>query len=196
MANCFKRSHVTFFFILFSLHFFVFSCQKPYLTDAGECDYSLSELIYLALVIGRTDTVNNANVNSQNSLGITPLMLAALRNNMKIGALLLSRFGADPSIKNCNNDTPLLILIHCRHTRHRLDFMQLLLEYNADPNVQDCDGNTPLMIAGSKGRLRMAKLLLAHGADPTIKNREGKTFLDLAGNRLAMLDLLKCEKIY
>ena len=89
-----------------------------------------------------------ANVNSPDSNGNRPLMLAIKTGSFQIVRLLIAH-GADVSI-----GTELIgEIVH-----DNKDMVKLLLENGANPNVQDKHGNTPLILAAS-GSAELARKL-------------------------------------
>ena len=112
-------------------------------------------------------------VEFDNPNGESPLMLAAIRNQLEIAQLLIDR-GAEV---NRAGWTPL----HYAASRGHIAMMRLLLDKSAYIDAESPNGNTPLMMAAYYGKSPLAvKLLLEEGADPTITNKNGNTALDLA----------------
>jgi len=107
-----------------------------------------------------------------NSLGETPLMLAAINNQLEVAEVLIQR-GADV---NRQGWTPL----HYAATRGHRDMMRLLLAHDAYVDSESANGTTPLMMAAYSGTPLAVKLLLEEGADPTLANDGNATALDLA----------------
>lgn len=105
--------------------------------------------------------------------GETPLMLAAIHNQLEIAQLLIDR-GAEV---NRAGWTPL----HYAASRGHIAMMRLLLDKSAYIDAESPNGNTPLMMAAYYSKSPLAvKLLLEEGADPTLTNKNGNTALDLA----------------
>ena len=111
-------------------------------------------------------------VNVQNHLGETPLMLAAIHNQLALAKLLIDR-GADV---NRAGWTPL----HYASTRGHRDMMRLLLDNDAYIDSESTNGTTPLMMAAYSAPPLAVKLLLEEGADPTLVNHGNAAALDLA----------------
>jgi ankyrin repeat protein len=111
-------------------------------------------------------------INVQNQLGETPLMLAAITNQLELAKVLLAR-GADV---NRPGWTPL----HYASTRGHSEMMRLLLEHDAYIDSESANGTTPLMMAAYSAPSLAVKLLLEEGADPTLTNHGNATALDLA----------------
>ena len=111
-------------------------------------------------------------VNVQNQLGETPLMLAAINNHIELAAVLINR-GADV---NRPGWTPL----HYAATRGHREMMRLLLDNDAYIDSEAANGTTPLMMAAYSAPPLAVKLLLEEGADPTLVNNGNATALDFA----------------
>ena len=111
-------------------------------------------------------------VNVVNSVEETPLMLAALSNQLDVAKVLIER-GAEVNRKGW---APL----HYAATRGHIAMMRLLLENNAYIDAESPNGTTPLMMAAYYGTPLSVKLLLEEGADPTPRNQSHVNALDLA----------------
>ena len=112
------------------------------------------------------------NVELANSSGETPLMLAAIQNQLELARLLIDR-GAEVNRKGW---TPL----HYAATRGHREMMRLLLDHDAYIDSESPNGTTPLMMAAYSGSPLSVKLLLEEGADPTLVNDGNVSALDLA----------------
>jgi len=111
-------------------------------------------------------------VNVQDALGETPLMLAAINNQLELAKVLIER-GADV---NKPGWTPL----HYAATRGHRQMMRLLLENEAYIDSESTNGTTPLMMAAYYASPLAVKLLLEEGADPVLVNSSNASALDLA----------------
>jgi len=111
-------------------------------------------------------------VNCQNTLGETPLMLAAINNQLELANVLIER-GADV---NKPGWTPL----HYAATRGHREMMRLLLENEAYIDSESANGTTPLMMAAYYASPLAVKLLLEEGADPVLVNSDNVSALDMA----------------
>ncbi len=111
-------------------------------------------------------------VNVQNQLGETPLMLAAINNQLDLAKVLIAR-GADV---NREGWTPL----HYAAAKGHREMMRLLLENDAYLDSESANGTTPLMMAAFSNSPLAVKLLLEEGADPTIVNHANASALDIA----------------
>lgn len=128
-----------------------------------------SEAPKSALVLVRHPQTN---LNAQNQLGETPLMLAAINNQLELAKVLIER-GAEV---NKPGWTPL----HYASTRGHRDMMRLLLDNDAYIDSESANGTTPLMMAAYSAPPLAVKLLLEEGADPTLVNSGNASALDLA----------------
>jgi ankyrin repeat protein len=111
-------------------------------------------------------------VNVQNQLGETPLMLAAINNQLDLAKVLIAR-GADV---NREGWTPL----HYAAAKGHREMMRLLLENDAYLDSESANGTTPLMMAAFSNSPLAVKLLLEEGADPTLVNHANASALDIA----------------
>ena len=107
-----------------------------------------------------------------NPLNETPLMFAAIHNQLEVAQALIER-GADVNRKGW---TPL----HYAATRGHRDMMRLLLDNHAYIDSESDNGTTPLMMAAFYASPLAVKLLLEEGADPTLINHGKASALDLA----------------
>lgn len=91
--------------------------------------------------------------------GTTPLMVAALRNDVRAVRRLLAS-GANPNAANDAGATALMWGVTS------LEITRALLDAGADVNATSADARTPLLIAcGVPGARSVARLLLARGAN-------------------------------
>ena len=140
--------------------------------DKGEVALLLaiqSESSKSALVLAKHPQTR---VNTQTTLGETPLMLAAINNHLELAKILIQR-GADV---NKPGWTPL----HYASTRGHREMMRLLIEKEAYIESETENGTTPLMMASYYAPPLAVKLLLEEGADPTLVNSANISALDMA----------------
>jgi len=107
-----------------------------------------------------------------NSVGETPLMMAALKGRLEWAQRLVDR-GA-----RVDKDgwTPL----HYAATGPEPRVVSLLLERGARPDPLAPSGATPLMLAARQGAIDAVPLLLEHGADPRLRDQRGLSAADYA----------------
>lgn len=111
-------------------------------------------------------------VEFENSVGETPLMLAALNNQLAVCEVLIAREAA----VNRKGWTPL----HYAATKGHVPIMRLLLQENAYIDAESPNGTTPLMMAAYYAPPLAVKFLLEEGADPNLRNQANASALDLA----------------
>ena len=113
-----------------------------------------------------------SNLSIKNPQNETPLMLAAINNQLDLAKVLISR-GADV---NQPGWTPL----HYAASKGHMEMMRLLIEHHAYLDAESPNGTTPLMMAAHYGSPMATKLLLEEGADPRLKNKLGLSAWDFA----------------
>lgn len=101
----------------------------------------------------------NAQVNSKDKLGMTPLMHASEHGYLAIVKALLEN-GAHVNDYNNNWGTALMYAAIANHE----NITKLLLRSGADINAQNIDGKTVLDLVEKWGSRKMEDLLKAHGA--------------------------------
>lgn len=135
-------------------------------------------------------------IDAQDSLGLTPLHIAILYEQLESAKLLLSS-GAKVNISTSAGESP-FFLAACRYTHQKLSnaystatddpaasfehqarFLTLLIDKGANINEQDEAGNTLLHYASFKNEVPLMRILLEHGASPTIRNNAGESPLTL-----------------
>jgi len=103
----------------------------------------------------------------------TALMRAAYSGDVEL-VRLLHEFGADPLVRNSDNETPLLVAAgygwidgysQGRSNAQRLATLEFLIENGADVNWACNDGITPVMVAANFGDTDMIQYLVDQGAD-------------------------------
>lgn len=107
-----------------------------------------------------------------NTVGETPLMMAALRGNLEMTKTLLARGG----LVQREGWTPL----HYAAAGPSVDVVALLLDRGAAIDARSPNGTTPLMMAARYGAIDAADLLLRRGADPNLRNQRDLTAADFA----------------
>lgn len=114
-------------------------------------------------------------VESRNSNGESPLMMAALKGELAWVQRLIQR-GAEVN-------KPGWTALHyaASFPEQGSDaVVALLLEHHAYIDAESPNRTTPLMMAARYGHLLVVKRLLEEGADPTLRNEQGLTALDFA----------------
>eukprot|EP00026_Physarum_polycephalum_P008552 Phypoly_transcript_08640.p1 GENE.Phypoly_transcript_08640~~Phypoly_transcript_08640.p1 ORF type:complete len:470 (+),score=70.41 Phypoly_transcript_08640:86-1411(+) len=129
------------------------------------------------------------NVNTTDQRGNSLLHVAALRENVEIVELLLSK-GATIDVRDSGDHTPL----HFAANEGSIDIVKLLVEKGASLSAVNKDvrldlkgiplfvtgGKTPLHFAAEQGYDDCVEYLLQKGADRNLKDNDGYTPVDLA----------------
>ena len=116
----------------------------------------------------------NVDVNIRRPDQSTPLMVAAMSNQIEAVALLIER-GADINAENEGGETALSWATHTH--RDPAAVLRLLLENGAIVNHQCKLGFTALMSAAFSDHIEGAEVLIEHGADLSLVNESGLTAL-------------------
>jgi ankyrin repeat protein len=113
----------------------------------------------------------------------TPFMLAARSSDVPLARLLLD-LGADPTIPNKDNCTPLLAAAGvgalgdgeeaAGTEEESIEMVRLLLELGADVNAVDDHGETAMHGAAYQSRAKLVQFLAAQGADVHVHHRENQ----------------------
>ena len=134
-----------------------------------EIDRGLRNLLFYSIRRGEIDEVRalldkGLDINSENHVGWSTLIVASEHNQYAIASLLLS-LGADPMKGTIGFRTPL----HFAAEEGHVDLVQLLLSQpsvSSNLNGRDHSGQTPLFKAADKGHTAVVELLLQQ---PTIQ---------------------------
>jgi uncharacterized protein len=124
----------------------------------------------------------NLNNTRANEIRATPFLLAALTADAELMTTLVA-LGADPTLANIENSTPLMMTAGLA-TRSPgedagtesevLEAVQVLLKLGADVNAVDSNGETALHAAAYKNLPKVVKLLVAKGAAIDTWNRPNR----------------------
>ena len=156
---------------------------------APEGSGSLSSLELLKkLAVGGANLnarmTKKANLNNTrlNEIGATPFLLAALTADAEL-MRTLAKLGADPSLPNVDNSTPLMVAAGLA-TRSPgedagtesevLEAVQAALDLGADINAVDNNGETAMHSAAYKNLPKVVKYLATKGAKIDVWNRNDK----------------------
>jgi ankyrin repeat protein len=126
---------------------------------------------------GRIDVVNQsidakADVNAQNSYGLTPLAIACKRGHIDVVNRLIDA-KADVNAQN-SEFSPLIAACEKGHVVNRL------IDAKADVNARDSNGLTPLIVACAKGHIDVVNRLIDAKADVNARCNDGWTPLIVA----------------
>eukprot|EP00043_Microstomoeca_roanoka_P012238 m.117643 g.117643 ORF g.117643 m.117643 type:complete len:1268 (+) comp15434_c3_seq3:95-3898(+) len=137
----------------------------------------------------RASPVVSLNINSQNTNGFTPLLVAVRYGQVEVVRMLLAH-GADVSRAVKQG----LCSLHFACQYDHREIVKLLLAANVDVDSRDKYGTTPLHLAASNGHTECARLLLNAGAAINAVDSKGNTPLHRAcrwGHAELVLTLLK-----
>ena len=126
---------------------------------------------------GGDASISRLDVNSKDSLGTTPLMLAAAKGKKQAVDFLLSK-GADPSLRTLIGRN----LLHAAVEGGDVSIVETVLSLDIPVTVNSIDehGHTPLMIAANSNNLETLEFLLRNGADPFLKDEKGRNVLHIS----------------
>jgi ankyrin repeat protein len=128
-------------------------------------------------------------VNTKDSQGNTPLLLAAYRGHSEIVGFLIAK-GADLNSLNTYKYTPL----HYSILRRHIEVAEMLIKAGADLNIPNVWGYTPLHTCAGRNFLKEAEFLIKNKGGVNTRNEVGETPLFAAvksGHRDMILLLIK-----
>ena len=102
-----------------------------------------------------------AEVNQIDEYGFTPLIEAAIMDNVEIATLLLEQ-GANPNLQGVTGATPL----HWAAENNNLEFCKLLVKQGADVNACNFSGMPVLVMPALRHQTPLRRFLIESGADP------------------------------
>ena len=124
-----------------------------------------------AAAVGRLLDADQTLVTAKDAqFGGTALHFAAAEGQDAVVVLLL-KHGADPNLRNNEEQTPL----HLAAANGQQSVLALLLAAGAQPNLQDKQGYTSLHYAATYGQQAAVTALLAANADAELEDRNGET---------------------
>ena len=123
-------------------------------------------------------SILEADPNSSDSEGLTPLMLACIHGNIRIATLLLQ---ARANINQQNNNGHTALILACYSETPHNDLVRLLIQSGADISIKSSElQNTALMYAAERGHTSIVQYLLDEGAPVNTQDVDGATSLMLA----------------
>ena len=140
-----------------------------------------ADRLFKAAWTGDVSTLRDMNidVNLKDTVGRTPLHIAAEKGNIDVAMFLIEN-GANVNVADANGNTPLVFIIN---KTGNPKVTQRLLAKGASVNAQNRTGETALMYAAWHGYSAIVQLLLENRADVTLKNKQGNTALTLAESK-------------
>ena len=116
---------------------------------------------------------NEAEVNSLDNYGESPLSLACIQDRLPIIRLLLL---ANAKINSKNNklQTPLLVAAACTNNE---ELIRVLLDAGADVNQRDNYLNAPIHYAAINHNINAAQILIERGANVYMRNRINQVYI-------------------
>jgi ankyrin repeat protein len=126
-------------------------------------------------------------INSVNTEGYSPLILASYKGNVAVAHILIK------NVKDINGSSPMGTPLMAAVVKGNKEIVQALLENNADPNLTDAHGTTALIYAVQFKNAAILKSLLDHKADKSKIDDKGKTAFEYAvfSNNEEIINLLK-----
>ena len=123
-------------------------------------------------------SILEADPNSSDSEGVTPLMLACYLGNIRIATLLLQ---ARANINQQINDGWTALMYACYSETPHNDLVRLLIQSGADISIKESELQvTALMVAAYRGHTSIVQYLLDEGAPVNTQDVYGSTSLTIA----------------
>jgi ankyrin repeat protein len=136
--------------------------------------------------------INSSTVDILDGEDRTPLIYAALYNNIKIISWLIEHEA------NVNHqDRNGLSALHAASIYGHIDIIKILLKNGANVNVIDSYGNNPLWTAthyaclavATENNYKSVEILLKNGSNPYNENKYGKTPFEMSERRFEIREL-------
>jgi ankyrin repeat protein len=129
-------------------------------SDGREVPASVADAVVLGDVAGLTDLLTaGADPDGPLTLGMPPIMRAAIRDDAEVVAVLLS-FGADPAITDFDG----LTALQAAAQQGASSAIEVLLAAGADPNLPSDNGMNALHHAADRGSVGAIRTLVEHGS--------------------------------
>ena len=153
------------------------------LKQEEEEDTFLSSALVRAASVDSEDAVEmllslEADPNTSDSDGLTPLMIACGRGSIRIATLLLQ---ARANINQLNNRGQTALMYACLSDTPSNDLVRLLIQHGADISIKDTElQRTALMNAAQEGHTSIVQYLLEQGTPVNTQDVNGETSLMIA----------------
>ncbi|XP_067685868.1 putative ankyrin repeat protein RF_0381 [Haliotis asinina] len=150
--------------------------------NALAADHNSNNMLHICCSRGHVDTVkyilnsSMVDINSKNSKGMTPVLIAAFWSEREI-LNILEKQGANLSITDGSGDN--ILHVACIGGDKRI-VKHVLERHMVDINARGCDGMTAVLYAADCTTSDILKLLLENGADPFVVNDNGDSVLHMA----------------
>ena len=129
-------------------------------------------------------------INIQNSIGETALIISVMKNHLYIVNLLLTA-KADPNIEDSYRNTALIYAAF--NTKDDINIVNALIKAGATLNYKNSSGDTPLILATRKKiNIDIVNSLVGAGSNVNIQNNDGMTALMYAarGRDISAVNIL------
>jgi len=145
-------------------------------SPSGEGLGSLLQAIWKGDILAVKEMVDKGiDPNAQTKLGISPLHMAAKKQETEITSLLIAK-GADVNAGDQNGKTPLMEAA----SGGRAANAEVLLSAGAKVNAIDENGFTALMWATMLGFPEFVEILLGSGAEVNARSKDGRTAMGVS----------------
>lgn len=149
------------------------------------CDENNCTALHVAADLSNEKIVNlllnkGASILALTTKGLTPLHIAACRNNLECVKILLKNHDFDVNYLNMLSTDEGNTALHFATMFGCYDVVKLLLEMKADVNIFSFEKMLPIHIAITKGNEKIVELLLNSGSDPDTLFDNNKTLLSQA----------------
>ena len=166
--------------------------HSPINVDAAGAGYTP---LHYAVSLGVPETfqmvallvAHGADVNAEDRVGATPLLLAAKGGQWEALSLLITHGANVRAVERGTGQNALMLSIGNGTSEPNVAVARLLLDHGLDVNARDRQGRTALMYRCS---VPVATLLLEHGADVNAHDKKGQTPLSIAQGQASMITLL------
>ena len=151
--------------------------ERDFPVDTAHFGVTPLHLAFDSPAIAQLLIQHNANIDSQNLRGMTPLHFGAQLNKLEFAEVLIQA-GANVNSLDVKHKTPL----HYAAEDDSVEIARILLRRGADANIQDNVGYTPLHSAIQSDSTNFSKLLIQGDPDYFIKPKADVNIADNGGN--------------